>query len=31
MKLARFGPAGAEKPSLVDAAGTIRDLSARAD
>jgi 2-keto-4-pentenoate hydratase/2-oxohepta-3-ene-1,7-dioic acid hydratase in catechol pathway len=28
MKLCRFGPAGAEKPGLVDAAGKIRDLSA---
>ncbi len=27
MKLVRFGPAGAEKPGLVDAAGAIRDLS----
>ncbi|MBS0241216.1 MAG: fumarylacetoacetate hydrolase family protein [Proteobacteria bacterium] len=27
MKLCRFGPAGAEKPGLVDAAGKIRDLS----
>ena len=27
MKLVRFGAAGAEKPGLVDAAGTIRDLS----
>lgn len=28
MKLVRFGSAGAEKPGLVDAQGTIRDLSA---
>ncbi|MEZ5854009.1 MAG: fumarylacetoacetate hydrolase family protein [Hyphomicrobiaceae bacterium] len=28
MKLCRFGPAGTEKPGLVDAAGKIRDLSA---
>ncbi len=27
MKLVRFGPAGAEKPGLVDAEGCIRDLS----
>lgn len=27
MKLVRFGTAGAEKPGLVDADGTIRDLS----
>ena len=27
MKLVRFGTAGAEKPGLVDARGTIRDLS----
>ncbi|MBV1695518.1 MAG: fumarylacetoacetate hydrolase family protein [Hyphomicrobiales bacterium] len=27
MKLVRFGSAGAEKPGLVDATGTIRDLS----
>jgi 2,4-diketo-3-deoxy-L-fuconate hydrolase len=27
MKLVRFGNAGAEKPGLVDAQGTIRDLS----
>jgi 2,4-didehydro-3-deoxy-L-rhamnonate hydrolase len=27
MKLVRFGPAGQEKPGLVDGAGTIRDLS----
>jgi 2-keto-4-pentenoate hydratase/2-oxohepta-3-ene-1,7-dioic acid hydratase in catechol pathway len=28
MKLVRFGAAGSEKPGLVDADGTIRDLSA---
>ena len=28
MKLVRFGDAGSEKPGLVDANGTIRDLSA---
>lgn len=28
MKLARFGPLGAEKPALVDADGALRDLSA---
>ena len=28
MKLVRFGSTGAEKPGLVDAQGTIRDLSA---
>ncbi|WIY26014.1 fumarylacetoacetate hydrolase family protein [Parasedimentitalea psychrophila] len=28
MKLLRFGPEGAEKPGLLDAAGKIRDLSA---
>jgi len=28
MRLCRFGPAGAEKPGLVDAQGKIRDLSA---
>lgn len=27
MKLVRFGSVGAEKPGMVDAAGTIRDLS----
>lgn len=27
MKLLRFGPVGAEKPGLLDDAGTIRDLS----
>jgi 2-keto-4-pentenoate hydratase/2-oxohepta-3-ene-1,7-dioic acid hydratase in catechol pathway len=27
MKLVRFGPAGQEKPGIVDAAGKIRDLS----
>ena len=28
MKLLRYGPAGAEKPGLLDADGTMRDLSA---
>ena len=28
MKLVRFGPAGQEKPGLVDASGQVRDLSA---
>ena len=28
MKLLRYGPAGHEKPGLLDATGTIRDLSA---
>ncbi|MBT5665524.1 MAG: 2-hydroxyhepta-2,4-diene-1,7-dioate isomerase, partial [Rhodospirillaceae bacterium] len=27
MKLLRYGPAGAEKPGLLDADGAIRDLS----
>ena len=27
MKLVRFGPAGQEKPGLIDADGGIRDLS----
>ncbi|MET0313481.1 MAG: fumarylacetoacetate hydrolase family protein [Hansschlegelia sp.] len=27
MKLARFGEAGAERPGLIDAGGTLRDLS----
>lgn len=27
MKLLRYGPSGQEKPALLDAAGTIRDLS----
>ena len=27
MKLLRYGPKGAEKPGLLDAGGTIRDLS----
>ncbi len=31
MKLMRYGPAGAEKPALVDAGGTVRDLSAHVD
>ncbi len=28
MKLVRFGPPGAERPGMIDADGTIRDLSA---
>ena len=28
MKLLRYGPAGAEKPGLLDSTGAIRDLSA---
>src|SRR3546814_9668678 len=28
MKLLRYGPTGAEKPGMLDGAGTIRDLSA---
>jgi 2-keto-4-pentenoate hydratase/2-oxohepta-3-ene-1,7-dioic acid hydratase in catechol pathway len=28
MKLLRYGPAGAEKPGILDASGAIRDLSA---
>ncbi len=31
MKLARFGPLGAERPALVDAAGRLRDASAIVD
>ena len=27
MKLLRFGPSGAEKPGMMDSAGSIRDLS----
>jgi 2-keto-4-pentenoate hydratase/2-oxohepta-3-ene-1,7-dioic acid hydratase in catechol pathway len=27
MKLCRYGPVGAERPGLVDATGTLRDLS----
>ena len=27
MKLLRYGPKGQEKPGMLDAAGTIRDLS----
>ncbi|HRA79697.1 MAG TPA: 2-hydroxyhepta-2,4-diene-1,7-dioate isomerase, partial [Burkholderiaceae bacterium] len=27
MRLVRYGPRGREKPGLIDAAGTIRDLS----
>jgi 2,4-didehydro-3-deoxy-L-rhamnonate hydrolase len=30
MKLVRFGPAGQEKPGIVDGAGAIRDLSGHA-
>ncbi|PTW58727.1 2-keto-4-pentenoate hydratase/2-oxohepta-3-ene-1,7-dioic acid hydratase in catechol pathway [Breoghania corrubedonensis] len=30
MKLVRFGPAGAEKPGLIEPNGTVRDLSAHA-
>ena len=29
MKLLRYGPAGQERPGLLDATGTLRDLSAR--
>ena len=31
MKLLRFGPSGAEKPGILDASGTIRDLSGHVD
>ncbi|MBE2274979.1 MAG: fumarylacetoacetate hydrolase family protein [Rhodobacteraceae bacterium] len=31
MKLLRHGPKGQEKPGLIDAAGTIRDLAAHVD
>jgi ureidoglycolate lyase len=31
MKLCRFGPAGQEKPGMVDAGGIVRDLSAVID
>jgi 2,4-diketo-3-deoxy-L-fuconate hydrolase len=31
MKLVRFGPAGREKPGIIDAAGRIRDLSGVVD
>lgn len=31
MKLLRYGPAGSEKPGLLDSAGTIRDLSGYID
>ena len=31
MKLLRYGPAGQEKPGLMDAGGVIRDLSAHVD
>src|SRR5262249_12269332 len=27
MRLVRFGPAGAERPGLIDAQGNLRDLS----
>ncbi|MEQ6202840.1 fumarylacetoacetate hydrolase family protein [Sulfitobacter sp. HNIBRBA2951] len=31
MKLLRYGPIGAEKPGMLDDAGTLRDLSAHVD
>ena len=31
MKLLRYGPAGAEKPGVLDGEGVIRDLSAHID
>ncbi|MFC3119768.1 fumarylacetoacetate hydrolase family protein [Jhaorihella thermophila] len=31
MKLLRFGPKGAEKPGILDAAGRVRDLSGRVE
>ncbi|MFD1341668.1 fumarylacetoacetate hydrolase family protein [Litorisediminicola beolgyonensis] len=31
MKLVRYGPKGAEKPGLIDAAGNLRDLSGEID
>ena len=31
MKLLRYGPAGAEKPGLLDGAGVLRDLSGQVD
>ena len=31
MKLLRYGPAGAEKPGLLDGAGVLRDLSGEVD
>jgi len=31
MKLVRYGEKGAEKPALMDASGTLRDLSAHVD
>ena len=31
MKLLRFGPAGREKPGMVDADGAVRDLSGHLD
>lgn len=31
MKFCRYGPRGQEKPGLIDAAGTLRDLSGKTD
>src|SRR5689334_19963708 len=31
MKLVRYGPAGREKPGLIDADGALRDLSRKVD
>ncbi|HSU42928.1 MAG TPA: 2-hydroxyhepta-2,4-diene-1,7-dioate isomerase, partial [Casimicrobiaceae bacterium] len=31
MKLVRYGPAGREKPGLIDADGVLRDLSRKVD
>ena len=31
MKLVRYGPAGAEKPGLIDQDGKLRDLSRKID
>ena len=31
LKLVRYGPVGEEKPGLIDAAGTLRDLSGQID
>ena len=31
LKLVRYGPVGEERPGLIDASGTIRDLSGRID
>lgn len=31
LRLARYGPAGAERPALIDAQGRLRDLSAHID